>query len=203
MRSQWTQSSSRNSSGSTDWLQLSALALLTYRELLKDLSSCHLNWRKCSIVWWLARYDYITFYQDIHQAIVTRGLLLIIQVPVLWAAKSYPSLKPLGSYVTDLVARLQFFKVPPLLFIPLSIYHVHFCQDRIDRLHLFYPQDWITSGAAPSVFWLSGFYFTQSFLTGVTQNYARKYKIPIDLLGFSFTVMSQEMNRTHKPVSLI
>ena len=33
------------------------------------------------------------------------------QVPSMWAAKSYPSLKPLGSYVADLVARLRFFKV--------------------------------------------------------------------------------------------
>ena len=29
----------------------------------------------------------------------------------MWAARSYPSLKPLGSYVADLVARLRFFKV--------------------------------------------------------------------------------------------
>ena len=33
------------------------------------------------------------------------------QVPSMWASKSYPSLKPLGSYVTDLVTRLMFFKV--------------------------------------------------------------------------------------------
>jgi len=104
--------------------------------------------------------------QDIQKAV--KGLLLMSadlekcffeifngMTPAMWLKHSYPSLKPLGGYVNDLIERLKFF------------------------------QTWVDNGA-PVSFWFSGIYFQQAFTTGASQNFARRYQIPIDTLGFDF-----------------
>jgi dynein heavy chain len=47
--------------------------------------------------------------------------------------------------------------------------------------------DWLKYGN-PTCYWLSGFFYPQSFMTGILQTHSRRYGIPIDHLKFSFNV---------------
>ncbi|NXR16043.1 DYH1 protein, partial [Semnornis frantzii] len=91
-------------------------------------------------------------------------------VPEVWNAKAYPSLKPLASWVNDLVQRIEFL------------------------------QKWTIQGI-PSVFWISGFFFPQAFLTGTLQNFARQSAISIDTISFSFKVMEESVSELTDPPS--
>jgi len=88
--------------------------------------------------------------------------------PAMWMKRSYPSLKPLGGYVNDMMRRLTFFA------------------------------DWIKKGI-PDDFWVSGFFFTQAFLTGAMQNYARKNQLPIDQIDFAFKMLTSKPGETPPP----
>jgi dynein heavy chain len=94
--------------------------------------------------------------------------ILNSKIPTVWMKSSYPSLKPVASYVGDLAARLKFFN------------------------------DWVDHGI-PVCFWLSGFYFTQSFLTGQLQNFARKFTLPIDTLTWTFKILKRGGQEFGKP----
>jgi dynein heavy chain, axonemal len=65
-----------------------------------------------------------------------------------------------------------------------------------DRVVFF--QGWIDHGQ-PLQFWLSGFFFTQAFLTGSKQNYARKMKIPIDQIDFDFITLDNDDATQRRP----
>ena len=59
-------------------------------------------------------------------------------------------------------------------------------KDLLQRLN--FMTTWINKGT-PTSFWISGFFFPQGFLTAILQNYARKHKMPIDTVSFSFILL--------------
>ena len=83
------------------------------------------------------------------------------QLPVPWKKVSYPTEKTLDEYLDDLSRRVDFYTL------------------------------WVNAEPAkpPFNFWISGFFFPHSFLTGIKQNFARKKSLSVDLVVFKFVFL--------------
>ena len=68
--------------------------------------------------------------------------------------------------------------------------------DLVRRLRFF--SDWVRDGL-PDDFWLPSFFFTQSFLTGAQQNYARKNGISIDRIDFHYSILTAKPGEAEAP----
>ncbi|XP_048524356.1 dynein axonemal heavy chain 2 [Dendroctonus ponderosae] len=90
------------------------------------------------------------------------------RVPSAWL-KAYPSLKLLGSWTRDLMARVDHFTT------------------------------WAVTTHPPMLFWLAAYTFPTGFLTAVLQTAARQNEVPIDSLNWEFTVLSVEETSIQQP----
>ncbi len=93
------------------------------------------------------------------------------RVPAAWASVAYPSCRGIHAWVRDLSARAH--------------------QYRLWAQHLLARINNAASVDGAFVYWLSGMFFPQGFLTAVLQTHARTHNIPIDSLTLSATVLKR------------
>jgi dynein heavy chain, axonemal len=86
------------------------------------------------------------------------------KVPASWASRAWPSLRPLGSWLINLL-------------------------DRQRQL-----ADWTADLATPKVTWISGLFNPQAFLTAVMQVTARKNEWPLDKLVTAVDVTKKSID---------
>ncbi|XP_073527968.1 dynein axonemal heavy chain 14 isoform X2 [Phyllobates terribilis] len=131
--------------------------------------------------------------EDVYQSLA--GL----KVPALWQQSAYESCRLLGSWVDDLVQRVEYFA-------SWSRQVISCAEERVgDRLGLQKkPLRYSRPSSAqttenpeattsqlpgePSSFWLPAFFFPQGFLTAVLQNHARMRHVSVDSLTFKHRV---------------
>lgn len=85
------------------------------------------------------------------------------RVPIPWLTV-YASLKPLGAWIRDLIARLDYFTA------------------------------WANTLHLPTFFWLGAFTFPTSFLTAALQTYSRIQTVSIDQLTWNFVVLPDDLH---------
>ena len=107
-------------------------------------------------------------------------LLSIVRSSLVNVRKAIKGLVVMSPQLEKLASELFFGRVPTLWMgrsYPTLRTLAGYVADLLDRLAFF--QRWVDNGP-PAAFWLPAFFFTQSFLTGTSQNFARKFTVPID-----------------------
>ncbi|XP_060531534.1 dynein axonemal heavy chain 1-like [Cylas formicarius] len=126
----------------------------------------------------------------IQEAIRYNGLLSVIEHTLYDLLKALKGLAVMSealekmslSLFSNIVPELWTVKAYPSLK-PLGAWVI----DLKARIHFL--NKWVET-EIPPIFWISGFYFPQAFLTGTLQNFARKYAVSIDTINFAFEVLS-------------
>ncbi|XP_032239531.2 dynein axonemal heavy chain 6 isoform X3 [Nematostella vectensis] len=109
--------------------------------------------------------------------------LLNNQVPLEWKKHSYESCKPLGSWVDNLVKRVDFFACW-LELVPVSRDDIA----RGVREGSVTPSAQAFARQHPRAYWLPAFFHPQAFLTAVLQTHSRMRNVPLDSLAFEYKV---------------
>lgn len=154
-----------------------------------------------------AKYD-LTYFNSMNTVLIQElgrynKLTDLVKSSLIYLKKTYEGIMPITPEYEVLGESLLENKVPSLW--SKNSYSsckslASWVEDLYKRLSFF--QHWIDFGR-PKVFWISGFYFTQSFLTATLQEYARKNKFPIDTLSFSFEVLDCEPEESPENGALI